>query len=166
MPDIPLPVEPDKAENTETGLMLHPTMSQQSAQFTQVVKYVEALKAGKKPTQAARDAGTTIGVLRLQGKAIGKYLAKARQEYAATAEEIREITVLKWMERAMSERALPDGSPNPVYDARETMMALHELSAIPEVGLKGKALPAASGTMQFSEETQQVLDSIDIEDGD
>ncbi len=159
MPDVPIPSN-SSSESSGMELIIHPTFSQQSAQFTQVVKYVEALKAGKKPTQAARDAGTTIGVLRLQGKAIGKYLAKARQEYAATAEEIREITVLKWMERAMMDRT--DAN----YDGRETMMALHELSAIPEVGLKGKALPAANGTIQFSEETQQVLDSIDIEDGD
>lgn len=164
MADIPIPEEEKSTPGME--LVIHPTLGRDSAQFQQVVRYVEALKEGKKPRQAARDAGTTLNILRLQGKAIGKYLIKARQEYAATAEEIREVTILKWMERAMSEPVLASGAPNPKYDARETMMALHELSLMPEVGLKGKPLVGTTGELQFSEETQQVLDSIDIQEGD
>jgi len=163
MAEIPIPGQPSP-DSKETGLIVHPTLGRQSAQFQQVVRYVEALKDGKGPRQAAKAAGTTIPVLRLQGRAIGKYLAKARQEYAATAEEIREIAILRWMESAMQNPMLDDGTPNQSYDAREKMMALHELSLMPEVGLKGKAVGGARGELQFSEETQEVLDSIDIED--
>ncbi len=155
MPEIPLPGQ-DPLEPASSGMevIVHPTLGRDSVQFQQIVRYVDALKDGKKPTAAAREAGTTLGAMRQQGKAVQKYLAKAKEHYAATAEEIREVTILKWTERALKE-------PEDVgYDPRETMAALHELSQIPEVGLKGKTA-AQVAVRQLSEETQSILDRVD-----
>lgn len=156
MPDIPIP---EHEPSSSLELIVHPTLERSSAQFQQIVRYVEALQDGKKPTAAAREAGTTLGAMKLQGKAVQKYLARARASYTATAEEIREFTILSWTERALRE------STDPEYDARETMAALHELSQIPEVGLKGRTV-AIAGQRQLSEETQAILDSVDIMEGD
>lgn len=160
MTEISIPgLDPGEPPSTGMELIVHPTLGRNSAQFQQIVRYVEALKDGKKPTAAAREAGTTLGAMRQQGRAVQKYLARARADYAATAEEIREVTILKWVERAMREPLLPSGEANPDYDAREAMAALHELSQVPEVGLKGKAV-ALTGQRQISDETQAILDSI------
>ncbi len=155
MPEIPLPGE-DRLEPASSGMevIVHPTLGRDSVQFQQIVRYVDALRDGKKPRAAAREAGTTLGAMRQQGKAVQRYLAKAKAEYAATAEEIREVCVLQWTQKALAEPT------DPSYDAREVMMALHELSAIPEVGLKGKT-SVQSQVRQLSEETQSILDRVD-----
>lgn len=164
MPDIPIPYDPNSSPSPSVELIVHPTLGRDSVQFQQLVRYVEGLKDGKGPTQAARAAGTTLGAMKLQGRAVQKYLAKARSEYTAEVAEIRELLVLQWLERALREPTLADGSPNPGYDPRESMAALHELSLIPEVGLKGKSAALAT-VRELGEDTQAILDRLDEVEG-
>ncbi len=155
MPDIEIPgQDPDEPPSSGLEVICHPTLGRDAVQFQQIVRYVESLKDGNKPGQAARQAGTTLGAMRQQGKAVQRYLARAKSDYAATAEELREICLLKWAERALKEPG------DQGYDPRETMAALHELSQIPEVGLKGKTA-AQVAVRQLSEETQSILDRVD-----
>jgi hypothetical protein len=161
MPDLKMPFEVD-GEPPKTGreVILHPTLGRSSEEFTKIVKYVEGLKGGMKPRAAAKGAGTTLGELKRQGTKVQKYLAKARAEYSAEASDLREMTVLQWVERALRQPG-EDG-----YDPREAMIALNEISKIPEVGLKGKGAPGAAAQTSFSEEAQAVLDAVDIEEGE
>ncbi len=155
MSEIPLPIEPEEVPSSGMEVIVHPTLGQQGRDFQKIVRYVEGLKDGLGARDAAKAAGTTHGAMKLQGKAVQRYLAKARAEYTADAAELRELTVLKWVERALRD----PGDPN--FDARETMLALREISAIPEVGLKGKAEVKLNGQRVFSEEAQAVLDQVE-----
>ncbi len=147
-----IPIEGD-GQPIRTGLevILHPTLGNQSLKLQQLVRYVEGLKAGAKPTQAAKDAGTTLGKMKQSGRAVQAYLARVRGEYTAEASDLKELIILNWTERALT-----------ATDSREAMAALHELSLIPEVGLKGKPNSTSQPEIRsFSQEAQAILDSID-----
>ena len=161
MIDIPVPgLDPDEPASPCLSVIVHPTLGRDSARFQQIVRYVEGLRDGLGQKQAARAAGTTPSAMRLQGKAVQKYLAKARSEYTATAEELRELTILQWAERALKD------PQSPGYDPREAMAALHEISLIPEVGLKGtRTAGVVQAERQFNEEEQDILDRVDAVEG-
>ena len=157
--EIPIPVDPNEPPSSGMEIILHPTLGRDSVQFRQVVRYVESLGQGFSQKDAAKNAGTTVKAMKLQGRAVQRYLAKSRSEYTATAEDLRELTTLQWVERALK------APGDPGYDPRESMAALHEISLIPEVGLKSR--PGASSAnvpRVLSEETQHILDSLDIEE--
>ncbi len=155
MPDIDLGLPEEGGSGKE--LIVHPTLGRDSVAFQQVVRYVEKLQEGIKPQAAAKAAGTTLGAMKLQGRAVQKYLAEKRSEYTATADDLRELAMLQWVERALRKPG-DDG-----YIPGEAMAALREISLIPEVGLKGKPGAAGASTVrQLSEETQSILDRIDL----
>jgi hypothetical protein len=136
-------------------LILHPTASNATAFQRQVQKYVEGLRDGLGRSAAARAAGTTLHAIRQSGREVQKYLSEARSEFAASPEELRELVLLQWTQRALTST-----------DPRVALLALNELSKVPEVGLKSPKGGSAAGPKELgtlSDETRAVLDGLEEE---
>lgn len=111
--------------------------------------FVDSVAAGANVFAAASAAGVSLEVLE-RDSVVRQYIRQAKRKYDARASEIRDAVTLKWLETAFED-------PDP----RIRLVALRELSLIPEVGLKAVKGIAPAGRQLLSEETEAALDSLD-----
>src|SRR5579859_7048597 len=119
--EVPLSLPEDTmAELTNMAVVEHPTESRRA-----LPGYVDGLAAGKGPRQAALDAGTSLGELKRGGKKVRERLEALTEDYGASADELARLVKMTWTQLALE-----------ALDPKVKLAALHELSSIPEVGLK------------------------------
>lgn len=135
-------------EEAATGLVIHPTESNRQVTMRALRLAAAELSQGASLAAALAKAGTTAQELARGGARVRAKLEELRGEYTADAATIRELVTLTWTQKALDE-ACP----------KVQMVALRELSLIPEVGLKGQRL-AGPQVEVLSPETQAVLDSL------
>lgn len=149
---IEINVEPDDG-STGLEIILHPTESNSVVQLRQIQRYVQERVNGRSQRDAARAAGTTEAAIKQQGRAVQKKLVDLRADFTATADEIRELVILQWVQKALGD------------DEKVAMLAMNELSRIPEVGLKtAKGLNPSGVSTTLTDETRKVLETLEADD--
>jgi len=124
--EVPLSLPEDTmAELTNMAVVEHPTESRRAVTLRALRGYVDGLAAGKGPRQAALDAGTSLGELKRGGKKVRERLEALTEDYGASADELARLVKMTWTQLALE-----------ALDPKVKLAALHELSSIPEVGLK------------------------------